>query len=181
MAENEQKKLVVGFFSFTGCGGCFVEFSEILNSKYKMWAPLLDIKYCHLLQRKNVFGPMDVAFIEGGIATEGEVARITAIREKAKYMVAVGSCAITGAPCNLRNFFDDKTREEVRPVVERFKHRPKITGINDVVKVDVNVPGCPCVDSVFIKVMENYMREFGVLPPLPAGEKDATDAAKSGG
>ncbi len=163
VANTEQKKLRVGFFSFTGCGGCFVEFTEILNSKYKMWAPLLDIRYFHLLQHKNYFDDMDVAFIEGGIATEGEVVRIKAVREKARYMVAVGSCAITGAPCNLRNFFDDKTREEVRAVVERFRHRAKITGIGDVVKVDVSVPGCPCLDKSFIDVMENYMKEFGVI------------------
>ncbi|VVB57491.1 Sulfhydrogenase 1 subunit delta [uncultured archaeon] len=168
------KKLRVGFFSFTGCEGCMVEFTEILNEKYFEWAPLLDVVYFRLIKGKNKLAPMDVAFIEGAISSEKEALRMQEIRRLAAKVVAIGSCAITGAPNNYRNNFDEKTIEEIRPILERFHHRPKVTGIGDVVKVDAQVPGCPILHAKFIEVMENYMREFGVLPPLP--KKEAPNA-----
>jgi len=161
---EEKKKLRIGLFSFTGCEGCMIEFLEILNTKFFDWAPLLDVRYARILKTKNVMDEMDVAFIEGAISTEKEAERMRLIRSKAKRVVAIGSCAISGAPNNWRNYFDERTNDEIRPVMERFGHRKKVTGISDVVKVDATVPGCPMLDNKFIDVIEGYMREFGVLP-----------------
>jgi len=160
--QTPVKKLRVGFFSFTGCEGCMVEFTEILNDKYFEWAPLLDVRYFRLIKGKNHLDEMDVAFVEGGISSEKEAARLLEIRKLAKKVVAIGSCAMSGAPNNYRNTFDAKTLEEIRPILEKFGHRPKVTGIGDVVKVDATVPGCPIMHSKFIEVLENYMKEFNI-------------------
>ena len=158
-----QKRLRVGFFSFTGCEGCMVEFTEILNDKYFEWAPLLDVRYFRLIKSHNEIDAMDVAFVEGGISSDKEVKRLEEIRQFSQRVVAIGSCAMSGAPNNYRNTFDAKTLEEIHPVLEKFGHRPKVTGIGEVVKVDANVPGCPIMHAKFIEVLENYMKEFGVL------------------
>lgn len=168
MSESAQKKLRVGFFSFTGCEGCMVQFTEILNTKYFMWAPLLDVRYFRLLKSRNLMDEMDVAFIEGAISSEKEAERLKQVRKLAKRVVAIGSCAITGAPNNLRNYFDEKTNDEIRPILKKFGHREKVVGIGEIVHVDATVPGCPIIDSKFIETMENYMREFGVLPAQEA-------------
>jgi len=160
---SAKKRLRVGFFSFTGCEGCMVEFTEILNDKYFEWAPLLDVRYFRLIKSHNDLEEMDVAFIEGAISSDKEAARMTEIRKLTKRIVAIGSCAITGAPNNYRNNFDAKTIEEIRPVLEKFGHRPKVTGIGEVVKVDATVPGCPIMHAKFIEVLENYMKEFNVI------------------
>ncbi len=161
--KSAVKKLRVGFFSFTCCEGCMVEFTEILNTKYFEWAPLLDIVYCRLLKSKNNMVEMDVAIIEGGISSQKEVERLKEIRSFSKRVVAIGSCAITGAPNNYRNYFDAKTLEEIKPILERFGHRDKVVGIGELVKVDSQVPGCPILDNKFIEVLEGYMREFGII------------------
>lgn len=168
LGEPAQKKLRVGFFSFTCCEGCMVEFLEILNTKYFEWAPLMDVRYCRLLKSRNRMDEMDVAIIEGGISSQKEAERLQEIRRLARKVVAIGSCAITGAPNNYRNYFDAKTLEEIRPILKKFGHREKVTGIGEVVKVDAEVPGCPIINSKFIEVLENYMREFGVLPAKEA-------------
>ena len=168
MVEPSQKKLRVGFFSFTGCEGCMVQFTEILNTKYFEWAPLLDVRYFRLLKGHNVLDGMDVAFIEGAISSQKEVERLQEIRRFAKRVVAIGSCAISGAPNNLRNYFDEKTNEEIGPILKKFGHREKVVGIGELVYVDATVPGCPILDNKFIEVLENYMREFGVLPASEA-------------
>ena len=141
-----------------------VEFLEILNLKYFQWAPLLDVVYSRLLKEKtNRITDMDVAFVEGGISSYSEEERLKEVRSKAKYVVAIGSCAISGAPNNWRNTFDEATQKEIEPVIKRFGHRPRVTGIGDVVKVDAIVPGCPIMDNKFIEVTEKYMKEFGVI------------------
>lgn len=159
-------RLRVGFFSFTGCEGCLVEFLEILNHKYFEWAPLLDVRYCRLLKGRNHLDEMDVAFVEGAISSEKEVERLRKIRALAKRVVAIGSCAISGAPNNWRNRFDASTQAEIRPVLERFGHRPRVCGIGEIIPVDCVVPGCPILDRKFIEILEKYLLEFGAVDSL---------------
>jgi len=166
-----KKKLRVGFFSFTGCEGCMIEFLEILNTKFFEWAPLLDVRYCRLLKGKNKLEGIDVSFVEGAISSDKEMGKLKKIRENSKRVVAIGSCAISGAPNNWRNYFDQKTKEEIAFILEKFGHREKVSPISEFVKVDANVPGCPMLDGKFIQVMEDYMREFGVLPPKQEEKK----------
>ena len=180
MTDAKQKKLRVGFFSFTGCEGCMVEFTEILNDKYFEWAPLLEVVYFRLIKSHNKMEEMDVAFVEGAISSEKEAARLQEIRKLAKRVVAIGSCAMSGAPNNYRNSFDEKTLEEIKPILERFHHRPKVTGIGEVVKVDASVPGCPILHAKFIEVLENYMREFGVLEKKKMTEEGQGDMGAKG-
>ena len=84
---------------------------------------------------------------------------LQAIRRESRKVVALGSCAINGMPSNHRNFFDAETLEEIRPVLDKFGLFEKIKPIGDVVKVDLEIPGCPIADANFIKVMEDMLRE----------------------
>jgi coenzyme F420-reducing hydrogenase gamma subunit len=140
-----------------------VEFLEILNEKYFDWADKIDVRHCRILKEKNVLDEMDVAVVEGAVSSDKEAERLVEIRRLAKKVVAIGSCAISGAPNNYRNYFDQKTIEEIKPILDRFGHRPKVTGIKEVIKVDAEVPGCPILHSKFIEVIENYMKEFGAI------------------
>lgn len=99
------KKLKIGIFAFTADEGCAIQFLEILNRKFEDWKKVLDIQYCRLLKSKNKVKGLDVAFIEGAVATYREEEALKEIRKNAKRVVAVGSCAIEGSPSNLRNFF----------------------------------------------------------------------------
>lgn len=156
------KKLAVGIFSFTGDEGCVITFLEILNYKFKQWSDKVEFRHCRVMKSNNALDGLDVAFVEGAISNEKEVAKLKEIREKAKRVVAIGTCAINGYPSNHRNFFDDARREEIRLILERFGHREKVVGISEFVQVDAVVPGCPIVESAFVQVMEKYLKEFGV-------------------
>jgi coenzyme F420-reducing hydrogenase gamma subunit len=156
------RKLAVGIFSFTGDEGCVITFVEILNYKLKEWADKVEFRHFRVIKSKNSLEGLDVAFVEGAISNDKEVAKLKEIREHAKRVVAIGTCAMSGYPSNHRNFFDDARREEIRPIMERFGHREKVSGIAEFVKVDAVVPGCPIVESAFVKVMEGYLKEFGV-------------------
>jgi UPF0176 protein len=63
----EQKKLRVGWFTFTCCEDSTVVFTEIMNDHFEEWRRVLDIRHARVLQSKNVLDQMDVAFVEGAI------------------------------------------------------------------------------------------------------------------
>ena len=156
-------QLRVGVFSFTGDEGCVIQFLEILNYKFFEWVGKVEFVNCRVLQAKNEMGPFDVAFIEGAISNTKEEEKLKKIREVSKKIVAIGSCAINGAPSNHRNFFDAKTREEILPILQRFNHREKVVPIGELIAVDDQVPGCPIIEKTFCDCMDKYLKEFGVV------------------
>jgi len=139
-----------------------IEVLEIMNEKFFEWKNLLDFKHFRLLQTRNKIENIDVAFVEGAIATFEEEKTIKEIRANSKRVVALGSCAINGSPSNHRNFFDAKTLAEIKPILEKFGHRDKIVPLNEIIKVDDEVPGCPITDEEFLRVLDKYLKEFGI-------------------
>jgi coenzyme F420-reducing hydrogenase gamma subunit len=90
----------------------------------------------------------DIAFVEGSITTDEEVARLKVIRRQAKVLVAMGACACLGGVNNLKSRFDsDEMIETV------YGEHPVDTGpvrrISDVVYVDYELPGCPITKTEF--------------------------------
>jgi len=157
------KKLKVGLFSFTSDEGCSMIFIELMNNNFFNWEKIIDFKYCKLLKTKNDFKNLDVAFVEGAISTFKEEKRLKEIRKNAKRLVAIGSCAVNGSPSNQRNFFSEDTIKEIRMTLDNFGHRDKVSSLNEIVKVDENVPGCPMDENKFLEVLNKYIKEFKVV------------------
>lgn len=157
------KKLKIGLFSFTADEGCMIVLLEILNYKFFEWKDKIDIKFSRLFRSSKDFSDLDVAFVEGTISTPREEDKVKVIRAKSKKVVAVGTCAINGSPTNLRNSFDENKMQEIGYVLKKFDLYPKIKSVKDVISVDQEVPGCPMIEDGFVKVMEGYMKEFGVI------------------
>ncbi|HII53435.1 hypothetical protein COT30_02520 [Candidatus Micrarchaeota archaeon CG08_land_8_20_14_0_20_49_17] len=155
-----KKKLRVGFFSFTGCEGCVVMFTEILNTKYKEWFEKVEFGYACVLQSKNDMRGLDVAFIEGAIGSDVEARMLKEVRANCKKLVVIGSCAINGRPSDQRNYFDAGQMSEIKFVLDRFHLYDKVIPANAVVKVDAEVPGCPIIEEKFIEMMESCIKEF---------------------
>ena len=156
------KKLKIGLFSFTADEGCMIVLLEILNYKFFEWKDKIDIRFSRLFKSSKDFSDLDVAFVEGTISTPREEEKVKAIRANAKRVVAVGTCAINGSPTNLRNSFNEDKMQEIGHVLEKFDLYPKIKSVKEVIPVDKEVPGCPMIENGFVKVMEEYMKEFGV-------------------
>lgn len=150
MAE-ENKKIKVGWFSFSCCEDSTVIFTEIMNDHWQEWKKILDIRHARVLQAHNVMDEFDVAFVEGAIASEEHEEKLKEIRSKAKYLVAIGSCACIGMPSAQRNHFNAEQLQEIQFLVDRFRMAPKVMKLADVVKVDYEVPGCPMSPDDFMK------------------------------
>jgi len=161
---EEQKKLRIGWFSFSCCEDSTILFTEILNDHYAEWLPKLEIVHARVLQTKNTMAPMDVAFIEGAVASDEQAEKVKEIRKLATKVVAIGACAVTGMPSSQRNSFDEKTNEEIQFLKDRFQYADKVRKLDEVITVDVAVPGCPMVEAKFLEAMDAMFREFGIAP-----------------
>lgn len=158
-----QKKLRIGWFSFSCCEDSTIEFIEILNDHYMEWKKKLEIVSALVLQKRGIIKDIDVAFVEGAITSAKQKKKLFEIRNNSKILIAVGACACMGMPSGQRNFFDEKTNREIKNILTRFQYTDKVKKLSEVVKVDDQVPGCPMDERVFLQVVNKYLKEFDVV------------------
>lgn len=159
-----QKKIRVGWFSFSCCEDSTIVFTELMNDHWQEWKELFDFRHARVLKKNNVLDELDIAFVEGAIASPEHEAKIKDIRAKSKKVVAIGACAVVGMPSAQRNTFTPEQVQEVQFLIDRFKALPKVLKVSDVVTVDVSVPGCPMDPKLFMAAVEGLVKEFLAQP-----------------
>jgi NAD-reducing hydrogenase small subunit len=151
-----------------GCAGCHMSLLDI-DERIITIAELADLRATPITDLKEPDEKgVDVGILEGGInnSTNEEVAH--RMRKRCGILVALGDCAVFGGVPAMRNFF---TLEETlrRAYVEtestdssgKIPDDPelcvptKVRAIQDVVPVDIFVPGCPPdADTIFYVLSE---------------------------
>ena len=144
------KKMSVGWFTFSCCEDSTVMMTELMNDHWQEWKELFDFRHARVLKKNNVLDELDIAFVEGAIASDAHQEKLKEIRAKSKYLVAIGACAVIGMPSAQRNTFTESQRAEIQFLIDRFKALPKVLKLSDLVKVDDQVPGCPMDPKVFL-------------------------------
>jgi len=157
---NTKDKIRVGWFTFSCCEDNTIVMTEIMNDHWEEWKKLLDFRHARVLKSKNVLDELDIAFVEGAIASEEQEQQLREIRKKTKKLVAVGACAVVGMPAAQRNYFNEEQKREIEFLVARFAALPKVLKVADVVTVDAQVPGCPMDPDNFLKVLGEVLGEF---------------------
>lgn len=160
MSEKDFKKIKVGWFTFSCCEDNTIMMTEIMNDHWQEWKRIFDFRYARVLRSRNVFDEFDIAFVEGAISSKDHKKKLKEIREKSKFVVAVGACAVIGMPSGQRNAFGEKQKAEIQFLLERFKHLPKVLKLSDVVKVDMDIPGCPIDPDDFLKKVNSLVKKF---------------------
>ena len=153
-------KIRVGWFSFSCCEDSTIMFTEIMNDHWQEWKHLFDFRHARVLQSKNTLDEMDIAFVEGAIASDKHAKELEEIRSLSKVLVAIGSCACTGMPSAQRNTFDEKKKQEIEFLLARFGAAKNVRKLADVVKVDAQVPGCPMDTKQFLAAVEKLVAQF---------------------
>jgi len=136
----EPEKLKIASFDFTCCEGCQLQLANKEDTLVDFLALLDVVNFREISSHRG--DDYDIALIEGSITRDDEVERLKKIRERAKVLVAVGSCACFGGVNQIKNKFP--IEEVVREVygddpVETLPVRK----VSDIVKVDLEIPGCP--------------------------------------
>ncbi|MFA6295049.1 MAG: hypothetical protein WC666_01340 [Candidatus Paceibacterota bacterium] len=150
----------IGWFSFSCCEDNTVVMTEVMNDHWEEWKKIFDFRHVRVLKSKNIMDEFDIAFIEGAVAGPEQEAQIKDIRNRSKKVVAVGACAITGLPSGQRNTFTDEQKASIDFLITRFGALPSVKKISDVVKVDVEIPGCPMSPEVFLEKVNALVTEL---------------------
>jgi len=161
---NQPKKLVIGWFSFTCCEDSTILFTELLNKNFDTWGKLVEFRHMKVLKSKNSMEGLDVAFIEGAASSEKQEQEMKKIRENAKYAVAIGACACTGMPSASRNeFIPEELNEKIKCHMKTFNYNQKTKKLDEVIKVDDYVNGCPMNVQTFLDTLDKYLKLFKIV------------------
>lgn len=151
-----------------GCAGCHMSLLD-MDERIATVVSLADLRSTPITDFKHPDeSGVDVGILEGGINNSANEEVAKNMRAHCKILVALGDCAVFGGVPAMRNFF---TIEESlrRAYVEtestdssgKIPDDPelavptKVRALQDVVKVDVFVPGCPpSADAIFLALSE---------------------------
>lgn len=164
MNTTQNKKLAIGWFSFTCSEDSTILLTELLNAHFDEWKNLVEFRHFKALKTDNHLENLDVAFIEGALSSPKQEAEVTKIRNNAKYVVAVGACAVTGMPSASRNSFTPKEIDEkIKFYMSHFNYSQKVKRLDEVIKVDDKVEGCPMSVEMFTEVLGKYLKVFNIV------------------
>ncbi|NPU85819.1 MAG: NADP oxidoreductase [Syntrophaceae bacterium] len=163
-----------------GCAGCHMSFLDIderivqlLDAVEFTSSPVTDLKHP---PKEGV----DIGILEGAISNTHNVEVAKQMRERARFLIAVGDCATFGGVVAMRNLCGTdaalrraylETESVCGGVIpdsqELGKPLEMVTGVDSVVKVDLFIPGCPPRADAFFYALSELLagRTPVVLPP----------------
>jgi sulfhydrogenase subunit delta len=132
----------VAVFKFTSCSGCQLEILNLENDLLDV-LNLIDLTYFPMASRSYSQGPFDIGLVEGAITTPEEIEAIKDVRKQIKTLIALGTCACYGGLPSMKNWQTE--RESAEKVYDNPSviHSVKAYGIDEYVKVDAYLKGCP--------------------------------------
>jgi NAD-reducing hydrogenase small subunit len=149
-----------------GCAGCHMSLLDI-DERIIAITELADIRSTPItdLKQPDEKG-VDVGILEGGINNTANEEVAHKMRKRCKILVALGDCAVFGGVPAMRNFFTieeslrrayvetESTDAEGKIPDDPELCRPtKVRSLNEVVPVDIFVPGCPPDADVIFYVL----------------------------
>jgi F420-non-reducing hydrogenase small subunit len=136
------------------CGGCHVALVD-LHEKILQVLDSVEIQHCPVLTDVKGYPPARIGILTGSVRTEHDRHAALVMREKCEIIIAFGTCAVYGG---LHGAGLAHSREEIMEHVYRRSPTTKtdtipdaevselakmVTPIDEVIDVDLYLPGCP--------------------------------------
>ncbi len=138
----------------SGCSGCHVAIVD-LHEKLLNFMDSAEFVRIPVLMDQKGYPPADIGLVEGAVRSEHDREALLKIRESVKTLVAFGTCAVFGGPSGLGWLHSpdsvlrcvygqgptnspEQVPDKDVPALEQ-----SVIPIDEVVKVDAYVPGCP--------------------------------------
>ncbi|MFH1589441.1 MAG: hypothetical protein ABIB43_02655 [archaeon] len=156
----EKRKPRVAIQSITGCAGCQLTI-YFIQDKLLQILGAIDLVAAPMIKGKNEEGPYDICFVEGMVASKRDLEHLKKWREESTFLVAWGTCATHGNVQGIKIFKDEN---EVENTV--YKDKKNLTDknkpiapspIEDHVKVDYRISGCPPEEIEFLRMMQHFL------------------------
>jgi sulfhydrogenase subunit delta len=153
----------IAVFDFTDCEGCELQLANKEETLVPFLAAVEVVNFREVSSEKR--DDYEIAFIEGSISRADEIDRLKKVREKAKVLIAYGSCACYGGVHRMKNAMGiDAANLAV------YGDKPKATmpvmAVKDVVKVDLEIPGCPVNKDEVERIVRHVVLELPYSYPM---------------
>lgn len=137
-----------------GCSGCHMSFLDLDEWLFDL-VQQAELVYSPFADVKTYPKGVDVALVEGAIANQDHLDMIRQVRDRTKYLISFGDCAVTGNVTAIRNVFGEPTpvlsraylETDTLPQLPKSDLVPPLTKqvlpVHRVVSVDCYLPGCP--------------------------------------
>jgi NAD-reducing hydrogenase small subunit len=146
-------KLKLATVWLDGCSGCHMSILD-MDERLLDIAELVDIVYSPIVDTKQYPDYVDIALVEGAVASVDDEKKIKKIRAHTKLLVAMGDCAVAGNVPSMRNpigpaaileraYIENASSQQQIPCIVVPMLLTKVRPIHEFVKVDVFLPGCP--------------------------------------
>lgn len=157
-----------------GCSGCHMSLLDT-DERLLHLMERVSLVYSPLVDVKEFPEDVDVALVEGAISSAEDLETIHLIRRRAKVLVAFGDCGVTGNVPALRNrfhpdailqraYFDTADVQAQVPRAGVPTLLPRARPIQELVKVDFHLPGCPPPADLIYHVLSELVE--GRTPSL---------------
>jgi len=160
-----RKKPRVAIVSLTACEGCQVALLD-LGERFFNFLKDVELVDFHLLEEKPFpKGKIDLVFVEGNPITKEDLKILRSVRKQAKLLVVMGNCAALGGIPEMKNYMGKK--KTIKHIYQSLKNiaNPDIKEVDNFVRVDFTIPGCPINNEEFLKYAEILIN--GEIPEIP--------------
>ena len=136
-----------------GCSGCHMSFLDLDEWLFDL-AQRVDVVFSPVADVMEFPENVDLTLVEGAVANAENEEMLLRVRQRTRMLVALGDCAVTGNVPSMRN------QTAVRKLLDRIyiegAHENRgipaeglptllrqAVPVQEVVKVDLSIPGCP--------------------------------------
>jgi len=156
----------VGIFGLTGCAGDQLQILNCEDELVRLVTQLDVVDWVMAKSDNDHHARLDVAFVEGVVATQRDLEALKEIRSRSRVLVGIGTCAVWGGLPAMRNELPREVlAREVYDKGAAFLDTVEARPASDFVPFEVLLPGCPIERHEFLKVVNALL--LGTRAELP--------------
>jgi sulfhydrogenase subunit delta len=151
------RKPRIGVFKFASCDGCQLSLLN-MEDDFENFVELFDIAYFREATDIPLRGHFDLALVEGSITTDWQRNDIIEVRERARYLITIGSCATSGGLQALRNWASiEGYKNNTYPSPDMIVTLSTSTPVGNHVYVDYELWGCPINKNELSETLASFL------------------------
>ena len=157
LKKSSKPKLAI--IGLTSCECCqFVMLDQ--GRRFLNWLKNFEVEEFRLLEDEPMLArEYDLCLVEGTPITKENIKLLKEMRRRSKLLVVVGNCAALGGVWEIKNY--QARKKTIRYVYKNSSRvaNPDIQEVDNFVKVDFTIPGCPIDGGEFMEIVHRLLKQ----------------------